>query len=170
MSSASAWEQRIRRLAKHTPQDPGVFETLKQAKAEQSAGDLAIARYEGHLPYGAKGCDETVEHRAFVLWVQREGLSAYPALRWLHHSPNEAAYRGLQGTGVSKGFSDFALFVPSGRYAGLAAELKGPGGRPSPEQRQWLAHLAALGWYVATPYGYEECRDLFAAYLEGREL
>lgn len=168
MTSAAEWERRIKRLNQHTPQDTSVFETLKAAKAEASAGDLALARYEGRLPYGAKGCNEDVEHRAFILWVQRDGLSQFPALQWLHHSPNEAAYRGRQGTGVSRGFSDFALFVPIGRWQGLAAELKAPGGAPSHEQRQWLAHLAGLGWHTATPYGYEACRDLHIAYLEGQ--
>lgn len=166
MASASEWERRIQRLARHTPQDPAVFDVLAQAKAESAAGDLALARYEGHLPYGAPGCDEDVEHRAFILWVQRKGLARYPALRWLHHSPNEAAWRGQAGKGVSRGYPDFALHVPVGLYAGLAAELKGPGGRVSLEQHQWLAHLAAQGWHTATPYGYEACRDLFIAYLE----
>lgn len=166
MASASEWERRIQRLARHTPQDEAVFMALAQAKAEQSAGELALARYEGHLPYGAPGCDEDVEHRAFILWVQRKGLARYPALRWLHHSPNEAAWRGQAGKGVAAGVCDFMLFAPVGRYAGLVAELKGPGGTVSTKQHQWLHHLSALGWYDATPYGYEACRDLFIAYLE----
>lgn len=170
MTSAREWERRVTRLAKHTPQDPAELAKLAEARQLQDAGDLALARLAGHLPYGSPGCDEDVEHRAFVLWVQRDGLRAYPALRWLHHSPNEAAWRGQQGKGVSRGHADFMLFAPDplGRYAGLVAELKGPGGTVSTEQHEWLAHLERLGWYGATPYGFEACRDLHIDYLEGR--
>lgn len=165
MTSAREWERRIRRLAQHTPQDPAVFVALQEATTAQDAGELALARYRGELARGAPGCDEDVEHRALILWVQREGLALWPALRWLHHSPNEAAYRGQHGKGVGAGYPDFVLPVRVRSYSGCALELKAPGGRVSNQQHQWLIHLEAQGWYTGTPYGYEACRDLLCAYL-----
>lgn len=166
--SAKQWEARIARLHRHTPQDAATLEALRTARQGEAAGDLAEARYLGRLPLGAQGCTEDVEHRALLLWVQRDGLAAFPALRWLHHSPNEAAWRGQAGKGVSAGYSDFLLHVAVGGYRGLALELKAPGGRPSPEQRAWLTHLATQGWRCGLPVGYEAARDALIAYLEGR--
>lgn len=166
--SARDWEKTIARLNRHTPQDPAVFMALTTARQGEDAGDLAEARYLGRLPFGATGCTEDVEHRALLLWVAREGLARYPALRWLHHSPNEAAWRGQQGKGVSAGWPDFVLPVRVGPYAGCALELKAPGGSASAEQRAWLACLEGQGWYTRVPRGYEAARDALVAYMEGR--
>ena len=165
MTSAREWERRIQRLARHTPQDPETLVALAEASREQDAGDLAVARMKGLLPFGAKGCTEDVEHRALVLWVEQEGLACHRALRWLHHSPNEAAYRGQQGKGVAAGYPDFVLPWRTRAYAGLAIELKTKGGVVRPEQWRWVRHLEAQGWYVGTPYGWEAARDLMNAYL-----
>jgi hypothetical protein len=168
--SARAWEATIKRLARHTPQDPAVFDALTVARQSEAAGDLAEQRYLGRLPYGAPGCDEDVEHRALMLWVAREGMARYPMLRWLHHSPNEAAYRGRQGTGVSRGYPDLILHWPAhvaqGRLMGWAREIKAGAGRPSVAQLAWLAHLEALDFDAGISYGYEATRDALIAYLE----
>lgn len=168
MTSAREWERRIKRLARHTPQDPEALATLAEAAREQDAGDLAVARMKGLLPFGAKGCTEDVEHRALILWVEQEGIQTWPKLAWLHHSPNEAAYRGQTGKGVRRGVPDFQLFFPVGRYVSCAIELKGPDGQVSKDQWRWLDHLSLLGWYTATPYGFEQARNLLLAYLSGR--
>jgi hypothetical protein len=172
MSSAREWERRIKHLARHTPQEPEALAALAEAAREQDAGDLAVARVKGLLAFGDPGCIEDVEHRALVLWVEQEGLRQWPKLAWLHHSPNEAAYRGQTGKGVRPGWPDFVLPVRAraGRLVrtdcvGLAMELKGPGGTLSREQVLWLAWLEHQGWYTATPYGFEAARDLLVAYL-----
>lgn len=172
MTSAREWEKRVHRLARHTPQDPTVLAALADAVKEQDAGELAVARVKGLLEFGARGCTEDVEHRALILWVEQEGLKTWPALAWLHHSPNEAAYRGQTGKGVRRGWPDFVLpvRVRAGRLVrtdcvGLAMELKGPGGTLSREQVIWLAWLERQGWYTAAPYGFEAARELLIAYL-----
>jgi hypothetical protein len=167
MTSAREWERRIKRLARHTPQSPDVMAVLEQAGQEQSAGDLALARMRGQLPYGAPGCNEDVEHRALVLWVVREGLVQWPDLAYLHHSPNEAAYRGQQGKLVSAGYPDFVLPVRASGYIGLVLELKAPGGTVAKDQWRWLGHFERQGWATGTPFGYEPARDLLIAYLSG---
>lgn len=165
MTSAREWERLVHRLARHTPQDPEALAALAEAAQEQDAGDLAVARMKGLIEFGAKGCTEDVEHRALVLWVEQEGVTTWPKLAWLHHSPNEAAYRGQQGKSVRAGYPDFVLPWRTRAYIGLAMELKTRGGTLAHEQALWLRFLEAQGWYTATPYGFEQARDLLVAYL-----
>ncbi|WP_272947442.1 VRR-NUC domain-containing protein [Variovorax sp. JS1663] len=94
-------------------------------------------------------------HRACADWVfAHEGI--YPFLRWLMHVPNGGLRsRGeagrMRAMGVRKGVVDWILPFPSptGRYTGLAIEVKSNRGTVSDEQQDFLDDAAAAGWLTA---------------------
>jgi hypothetical protein len=55
------------------------------------------------------------------------------------------------------GSSDIEGILPGGRF--LAVEVKAPGGRLSPEQRQFLAEVQALGGLAVTVRGWRELAE-----------
>lgn len=94
-------------------------------------------------------------HRACADWVfAHERI--YPFLRWLMHVPNGGLRsRGeagkMRAMGVRKGVVDWILPFPSptGRYTGLAIEVKSHRGTVSGEQQDFLDDAAAAGWLTA---------------------
>lgn len=85
----------------------------------------------------------------------------WPELRLFHAIPN-GGHRSrrtaglLKAEGVRPGVPDYHLPVPRGGYVGLWIELKRTdGGRVSPEQREWLAHLQAQGHCAVVCRGWE---------------
>ena len=88
----------------------------------------------------------------------------YPALNFLFHPANggkrdkrTAALMAAQG--VRRGVPDLILPVsmmmaqeseelPGDYFTGFVAELKIAPNRATPEQRAWIAHFEAQGWYV----------------------
>lgn len=106
------------------------------------------------------------EEDAQRLVIRRcDALAArYPALRWLHHSPNggvrdKRTAALMRAQGVRAGFPDLILPVsmmmaeegerfPGDYFTGFVAELKIAPNRATPEQRAWIAHFEAQGWYV----------------------
>lgn len=94
-------------------------------------------------------------------------------LRWLlppgvllHHSAHEqraggAAGRRAQavsaGMGVQAGWPDLVVVAAAPRQ--LFLEVKAPGGRVSPAQRDCHERLRALGWAVAVVHSVDEALD-----------
>lgn len=102
-------------------------------------------------------------HRDCADWVFANE-DAYPILVWLMHVPNGGLRsRGeagkLKAMGVRKGVSDWILPFPSpsGRYKGLAIELKSEVGTVSDEQEDFLHEASRNGWLIAVA----RSRDLF---------
>ena len=127
------------------------------------------------------------EEDAQRLVIRRcDALAArYPALRWLHHSPNggvrdKRTAALMRAQGVRAGFPDLILPVsmmmaqeseelPGDYFTGFVAELKIAPNRATPEQRAWIAHFEAQGWYVrlhsapdARSLADQVCLDLWA--------
>ena len=99
---------------------------------------------------------EQQEAEIFATWLHVHGFK-------FTHIPNEtgsdpAAKRRairMKRAGVSKGFIDYLVFKDGQKWA---IELKRrKGGRATPEQREWLAILAAHGFEAAVCHGAEEC-------------
>lgn len=96
----------------------------------------------------------------------------WPELRWFAAIPN-GGFRSkrtagqLKAEGVKRGVPDYLFPVQRGGYVGLAVELKTEIGRPSPEQREWLAELRRQGWRAEICKGWEQAwatvRDYLAA-------
>lgn len=67
----------------------------------------------------------------------------------------------LKAEGASTGFPDLLILgrTPKGGFIGVAIEMKRlSGGKVSAAQWDWLLHLAALGFYVCWPSGYDKAR------------
>lgn len=119
---------------------------------------ISIADYRGIIQDGAKvrltgirkkkrNSPEEDLHRACMEWAELAS-GRYPLLRRLIHVPNggkrsKGEAGKMKAMGVKKGVPDLLLPLPSGIYSGLAAELKAPGGKTSPEQNEWLADWLA---------------------------
>ena len=71
----------------------------------------------------------------------------------------------LKDEGVKPGVPDIILPVARGEYHGLFIELKAGAGRPSAEQRGWLAALTAQGYRAAVCRGAAEAMALLEEYL-----
>lgn len=118
--------------------------------------------------------DEHAHQAALFQWaktMQRQ----YPELRWLHASQNGMAARSpvtarrATAAGMRKGVPDIHLPVPRNGAHGLWIELKRPGKHSvSPEQREWLAGLAAMGYAAHLAVGWEAARELIVDYLTVR--
>jgi VRR-NUC domain len=74
--------------------------------------------------------------------------------RLFFHCKNESKQSARAGArmkaqAVRKGCADYLLLVPRGQYHGLALELKAPGKKASPEQKEWLALVSGQGYFTA---------------------
>lgn len=95
-----------------------------------------------------------------------------PALALLYAVPNggarhKATAGRMKAEGQRAGVPDLVLPVARGGYHGAYVEMKRPGGKVSPEQRAWLAALAAEGYYTAVCYGADDAERVLLAYEAG---
>ena len=109
--------------------------------------------------------------------VQRaiaELLDTSPFFRghWFH-VPNERREKShavvLKREGVKPGVPDILVVRPSGRYVGMALELKRPGAPPSAvsvEQRRWLRTFEQCGWCAVVARGVDEALAALQRYAE----
>lgn len=128
---------------------------------------------------------EHLEAVRFMRWAKLAWLK-WPQLKWLHHIPNGGARNmvvagKLKAEGVKPGVADYFLPWPMMedlvasegtyevvKYSGLYLELKAPGyTHCTPEQKDFLADMAAAGYAVAWRRGASDCVDVVTAYLEG---
>ncbi len=73
----------------------------------------------------------------------------------------------VKRSGYVKGVPDMLFFEPSacGRFIGLAIELKTLKGRPSPEQKEWVAKLEERGWRAVISKGFDATAEVIADYF-----
>jgi hypothetical protein len=92
-------------------------------------------------------CLRCLAKRGILAWNNPSGAVRIAPDRWLHFG--------------KKGSADILGILPGGRF--LAVECKAPDGRLSPEQRQFLADIKALGGMAIVA---KSCRDIEAALME----
>lgn len=118
-------------------------------------------------------------HAQLLMRAVRGAEADHPELRWFAAIPNgghraRATAGRLKAEGVRRGVPDYLFPVRKGEHVGLAIELKADGGRASPEQREWIAHLQGQGWVAVVARGWEEAwgvvRDYLALGAEQEEL
>ncbi len=112
---------------------------------------------------------EHTEAVVFMLAV-RGAEATWPELRFLAAIPNGGKRSAktaadLKAEGVKRGVPDYLLPVRRGEHVGLAIELKTATGRTSPEQREWLGHLAEHGWQAVVARGWEQAWDAVRDYM-----
>lgn len=102
---------------------------------------------------------EHIEQARVMAWTrERLDEGRYPELALLFAVPNgglrkKATAARLKAEGVKAGVPDLWLPVARGGYLGLVIEEKAGKGRPTTEQKAWLAALAAQGWLALVCVG-----------------
>lgn len=74
----------------------------------------------------------------------------------------------LKAEGVRSGVSDLFVSFPAGGFHGLYIEMKSLTGRPSREQKAWIAQSLELGYAAACCQGVDEAMRVWTAYVDGR--
>lgn len=114
---------------------------------------------------------EAQEQALVIKWSKQPGIRArWPELSLLFHVPNGGSRDVVEGKhlkqqGVKKGVPDLCLPVPSGQYHGLFIEMKTAEGRATKEQRWWIEHLSAAGYFAQVCHGWEAAVALLEWYL-----
>lgn len=120
-----------------------------------------------NLKYAVKSEDtEQIQVMNWAHWYTKQ----YPELKWLHHIPNggsrnRAEAVKLKQMGVKPGVSDLCLPHPKGIYCGLYIEMKYGDNRHQETQKEFLADMAACGYYVATCYSADEAVRVLEEYV-----
>lgn len=121
-------------------------------------------------PGPASGTEDSL-HRACFAWVlANEHL--HPRLRYLFHPANggkrpKGEAGKLKSMGVRKGVLDFLLPCRSGRWCGLAVELKVHPNRPTDAQADWLAMFENEGYLTRVCFSLEEFQEAVLRYIKG---
>lgn len=147
---------------------------LKRVAAPAPAAGPASAKKRKKVTLASGHPSEEDIHLACADWVFAHE-PRYPALQWLMHVPNGGRRsRGeagkLRAMGVRKGVSDWILPFPSpsGRYAGLAIELKSHNGTVSDEQQDFLDDSEAAGWLTAVVRSSDEFVEVVMRWINDR--
>jgi hypothetical protein len=81
-------------------------------------------------------------------------------------NPREGAR--LKAEGVKPGVSDLLLPIRRGGYGSLWLELKAPGKKPTPVQREWIERMNAAGYYATWTDDWQKAADIITNYLRGQ--
>ena len=99
-------------------------------------------------------------------------IPVYPALKLLYAIPNggyrhQTTANRLKATGVKAGVPDMCLPVARKGYHGLYIELKrADGGRPTDNQKWWIARLEEQGYRAVVLHGCDAAMNEIADYLD----
>jgi len=109
------------------------------------------------------------EQRSLMEWA-RMAQAKRPELGLLHAIPNgghrnRVAAARIKAEGARAGVPDLCLPVPRGAHHGLYIELKAGKGRPSREQRWWLAALRGQGYRAVICHGWRAAQSVIDEYL-----
>ena len=97
-------------------------------------------------------------------------MGRFPELKLMHHIPNggkrsKSEASRFKAMGVKAGVSDIFLPVSRGGYHGLYIELKAKDGRPTKEQKDFIAAVEQEGYFAVVAYGGEEASKIIERYL-----
>lgn len=112
------------------------------------------------------GPKESEIQKSFFQW-----LSYYPYIRSLTtHIPNGGSRdvreaRNLKAQGVSPGWPDVFMAIPSGYFAGLWIEFKSKSGKLTEHQLNRIELLEASGYAIWLCYSLEDAIEAVKSYL-----
>ena len=152
------------------------LEAYRQRQGKQVEGTSSVTASPCHLPRRGKAVEmvptEDEEQIALFEWAARM-TGKMPELEWLYHIPNGGS-RGpaeagrFRAMGVRRGVPDVALDVARGGYHGLRIEMKrARGGKTSPDQDRWIAHLRAEGYRAEVCHGWTAAARVIEEYMAG---
>ena len=114
---------------------------------------------------------EDREQQTVFEWAKYMSVK-FPELELLHAIPNggyrnKATAARLKLTGVKPGVPDICLPVARKGYHGLYIELKrADGGRPTDNQKWWIARLEEQGYRAVVLHGCDAALNEIADYLD----
>ena len=112
------------------------------------------------------------QHQTILIqWTQLPQVrEKYPELKLLYHVPNggkrnpiEAKH--LKEQGVKSGVPDLCLPVARKEFHGLYIEMKTKTGKPSDNQKWWIAELNNQRYKAVICHGWEEAKQCLTDYL-----
>lgn len=108
---------------------------------------------------------EQIEQIKVFDWIRFHGLDKYS-----FHVPNERRSTPQHGAilkrmGVTSGVCDLFILKPSGRFNGLAIELKVKPNKPTPAQMKFIETLNANGYLAVVRYGADEAIKTIEDYI-----
>lgn len=107
---------------------------------------------------------EAQEQIQFVVWLKKKGFRVSASANGGSRNLLEAMK--FKRMGVSAGFPDIEVPLPSGPYHGFYLEMKRQkGGKVSEEQKEWLMYLKEKGYYAELANGFEEAKIKFNYYI-----
>lgn len=112
--------------------------------------------------HGARCPSETAECRRFVDWTRLVTFRGRPLFDRTVKIPNERGMAGvmtaiLVSIGMRRGFPDYLILAPVGKFAGLLLEAKRQfGGEVEPEQETWRQDLIEFGYHAEICAGADE--------------
>ncbi len=120
-----------------------------------------------NLKYAKKS--EDTEQISVMNWAHWH-TAEYPALKWLHHIPNGGSRNQLEAKklkemGVKPGVADLFLPCPKGCYHGMYIEMKYGNNRHTDRQKEFLADMAAAGYFAVTCYSFEDAKKVLEEYV-----
>lgn len=123
-----------------------------------------------------------IEHQhqvALISWARRvrlepasdvkEGATIADYLLAIPNGGRRDAREGarLKAEGVKPGVSDLLLPLRRGGYAGLWLELKAPGEKPNPRQRDWIERMTRAGYFATWCDDWTKAAQVITDYLDG---
>jgi hypothetical protein len=117
----------------------------------------------------AKKDTEHAHQVALFMWAATVQLS-HPCLRWMYAVPNGGdrnpiVAARLKAEGVKSGVSDICLPFAARGYHGFYIEMKKPGGKESPTQKEFGAYLAPQNYLYRMCDHWHIARDSLLWYL-----
>lgn len=107
---------------------------------------------------------EYEEQVKFSVWLTLKGVKHSASANGGSRHLLEAIH--LKKMGVSKGFPDIEIPLPTKRYHGLYIEMKRlKGGKVTPEQKEWINYLNDKGYFATVARGFDEAKAIFEQYL-----
>ena len=111
-----------------------------------------------------KSHTERDEHIKFVTWLKAQGYRVSHAANGGYRNALEAMQ--FKRMGVSAGFPDIFVPIPTEHYHGFFIEMKShTGGKISDWQADWLKYLQDNGYYANVAHGFEDAKAQFLEYL-----
>lgn len=112
---------------------------------------------------------ESDEQQALFVW-SKLAQAQHPELSLLHSIPNGGKRNRLEAIrlkreGALAGVSDIFLPVSRGGFHGLYIELKVKDGKPSSNQKWWIAETTKQGYFSTVCFGWVEASEVIKKYL-----
>ncbi len=113
---------------------------------------------------------EDIEQVNLMAWLSYNHSDIYEDTIHIANQRQTTQQQGrlLKRMGVKKGVSDIFIAVPMNGRGGLWIELKSTKGKPSQEQKVFVARMIRRGYDAAIVYGCEAAKEVILAYL-GRQ-